>query len=74
MIFLKVQKPCFRPFLTIFGHSCPMGIFPKKSGCQTQLYTTPNTMLSFRKNYWANSENIYGQTEGRTEERTNPIL
>ena len=30
----------------------------------------PNTMLSFRKNLWANSEKTYGQTEGRTDRRT----
>ena len=35
-------------------------------------------MLSFRKNYCANSERTYAQTEGqtkvRTEEQTDPIL
>ena len=30
-------------------------------------------MLSFRKN-WANSKKTYGQTEGQTEEKSDPIL
>ena len=40
--FLKKSKnPAFEPFLTIFGHFCPMRIFPKKPGCHTQLYMGP---------------------------------
>ena len=32
-------------------HSCPVGIFPKKSGSVTHNYIwAPNTMLNFRKN------------------------
>ena len=31
-------------------------------------------MQSFRKNYSANSEKTYGQTEGWTEGRTDPKL
>ena len=41
-IFFKSQKTLvFVPFLTIFGHSCTMGIFSKKSSCHTQLYMGP---------------------------------
>ena len=61
-----VNEPCFfhsclstcqkpnhvsGPFLTIFGHFCPIEIFSKKPGCVTYNYIwAPNTMLSFRKN------------------------
>ena len=46
-----------------------MGIFfKKKSGSVTHNYIwAPNTMLSFRKNYWVNSKKTYGQTEGRMD-------
>ena len=51
MIFLKKSKShVFDPFLTIFGHFHPMGIFSKKSGPVTYNYIwAPNSMLSFRK-------------------------
>ena len=50
LVFLKRQKSVLGSFLTIFGHSCPMGSFSKKSGSVTHNYIwAPNTMLSFRK-------------------------
>ena len=36
-------NPAFGPFLTIFGHFCLMGIFPKKSGSVTHNYNGPFT-------------------------------
>ena len=59
LIFFKSPKnTVFGAFLTIFGHFCLMGIFSKNSGSVTHNYVwTPNTKLSFRKN-WANSEPI----------------
>ena len=52
VIFLKSPKTLFfGPFLTIFGHFCPMEIFSKMAGSFTHNYIwAPNTMLSFRKN------------------------
>ena len=64
LIFLKCPKNLvfgpFWPFLTSF--------FSKKSCCVTCNWIwTPNTILSFRKNKWANSEKTYEQTIGRTD-------
>ena len=45
-----------------------MWIFSKKSGSVTHNnIRAPNTMLSFRKNQQANSEETYGEMEGWTE-------
>ena len=64
-IFLKSPKTLFFIILVIFAR---WRIFPKKSGFVTQNFIwTPNAMLSFRKNQWANSEKTYGQTEGWTD-------
>ena len=42
MIFFKKPKnPVLGPFLTIFGHFRPMGIFPKKSGSVTHTIYGP---------------------------------
>ena len=42
--------------------------FSKKSDSVTHHYIwAPNTKLSFRKSYWANSKKTYGQTEGRMD-------
>ena len=60
----KFKNHIFGRKFTIFGHFCPMGIFFKKSG---SVIWAPNTMLRFRKNYWANSEKTYRQMEGRTD-------
>ena len=58
-------------FLGHFWSFLPDGdFFQKIQLCHTQLYMAPNTMLSFRKNQWANPEKTYGQTEGRTEGQT----
>ena len=48
-----------------------MGILSKKSGSVTHNYIwAPNTMLSFRKNEWANPEKTYRQMKGWMEGRT----
>ena len=67
--FLKKSKnPYFGPFFTIFVHFCLIGIFFQKIGlCQIQLYMGP--ILSFRQNYWANSQKTFGQT-GQTDGQT----
>ena len=49
MIFLKSPNPVFGTFLTIFGHSCPMGFFPKNLAVTHNYIWARNTMLSFRK-------------------------
>ena len=55
----KVQKPCF---WAIFDHFCPIGLFPKNPAVTRNYIRAPNTMLSLRKNYRANSDKTYGQT------------
>ena len=67
MIFLKKSKNLvLRAFLTKSGHFYL--IFSKKSGCDTKLHMTSNTMLSFRKKlmrqFW---ENL--RTDGRSDRR-----
>ena len=78
-----VNEPCF-------FHSClsaPLppphfwsflsdgDFFPKNWLCHTHNYVwASNTIISFRKNQWANSEKTYGQMEGQAEGRTDPIL
>ena len=72
MIFLKSKNAVFGPFLTIFGHFCPMGIFSKKSGSATRNYIwDPNTMLSLWKKMSQFWENL--RTDGRTDRRMDPI-
>ena len=62
MPFLKSPKTLF---WTIFDQ---WWLFSKKSDSVTHHYIwAPNTKLSFRKNYWANSKKTYGQTEGRMD-------
>ena len=67
--FLKKSKNhVFGPFLTIFGHFCPMGIFSKKSGSVIHNYIrAPNTMLQKKlmSQFWENVR-TGGGTDGRT--------
>ena len=67
----RVHLPQTNTYLAIFDHFwsfLPTDIFSKKSSSVTHNYIwAPNTMLSFRKNYWANSERKYAQTEGRMD-------
>ena len=71
-IFLKTWKTLiFWPFLAIFA----WWIFPQKIWLShTTIYGPLNTVLRFRKNYWANSKKTYrqmaGWTEGHMEGRT----
>ena len=65
---IKVPKPHFGSFLTIFGHFCPEGIFRKKPGSIMHNHTcASNTMLSLRNNCCTNSRQTFGQREVRTE-------
>ena len=67
MIFLKNPKTLF---LGHFWSFLPDGdFFPKNPAMSHIMLHMSNTMLSFRKDLWANSEKTYGQTEGRTDGR-----
>ena len=63
MIFLSKKKksknPVFGPFLTIFGHLCPMEIFSKKSGSVTRNHAKLQKKLMSQ--FWGNL-----RTDGRT--------
>ena len=66
----KVQKPCFWAIFDQFWSFLPNGDFFKKIWLShVTIYGPPNTMLSFRKNKWANSEKSYKQKEGWTDGR-----
>ena len=61
MIFLK------HPMTLFVGHFLTILVI---NPAVTHNYMwVPNTILSFRKNYWGNSKKTYGQTEGRMEGR-----
>ena len=73
LIFLKSSETMF------LGHFWSFlsdgDFFPKNWLCHTHNYVwASNTIISFRKNQWANSEKTYGQMEGQAEGRTDPIL
>ena len=71
VIFLKSPKTMllghFWPFLVIFVW---WGFYPKNQAVTNNYIWASNTMLSFRKNWWANLEKTYGQMEGQTERPT----
>ena len=68
MIFLKSPKTLF---LGHFWSFLPDGKFFSKNLAVTRNYIwAPNTMVSFRKNWWANSKKTFGETEGRTAGQT----
>ena len=73
--FLKKFKTMFLghiwPFLVIFAR---WGFFSKYPTVTHNYIWAPNTMLSLKKYSWANPEETYGQTEGRTEGQKDPIL